>query len=1209
MSEKTKHPCPVCSSLLSPGATCPKCLFGEVLEQLDSGVRPSGRSVAGGGNPRTVGEYELIEELGRGGMGIVWRARQRRLNREVALKLVREGCLPGEAAAKRFRREAEAAAAIQHPHIVTIHEVGEADDQLYLIMELVPGGSLADWMKRVAFSAHDAAQLVAKVARAVHHAHQQGVLHRDLKPANILLDGVGEPRVCDFGLARLIEDTSTLTMTGEVLGTPAYLSPEQASGTRTITCASDTYSLGAILYEMLSGRPPFAASSLPALLRAVAEDDPQRPISRVSGRRVPVDLSTICLKCLEKEPHARYSSALALAEDLERWIRGEPIHARPVARVERVWKWARRKPLLAGLWLSVTLLTVGVAIVSTVMTFRLRREKQAVAVAAERTQHALARSLSDSAQRYFSANDWLRALPGLAKAIEIETGDARLDEANRIRFGVIRRISPKLALFAGGEPVARSDSTMDGSRILLVFQHHAEVRDTVTGHLIGKPFPSEKEISGAAFDTKRGNWVALEMNKECLVWEPESGATMPAGTGILYSSPEGAQYNGSQFIIHDGVYAEVRSRLTGDRVSQPLKHQARVTWAVVLSGMNRALTSDADGQLYLWDTDTSALVGDPFHPPGTTKNLSFDAFDPISKMAVLHASRYAYMLNCETGGIRQLLGPDRIIKAAADADNGDEIDAPGEEPAPVTGLDGKQDGVIRIRELPQSFGLVRLGSKDKWMFLTRNNEGALIRDLETGNTLFAANHGALGFRGDFSSGGSTLATQSWNGSTRVWKADSGRALSPLLWQAATPGSCKVDPFARWVLTQGDEPAAKVWQLAENDGSRQLPYATKKTAGLWFAGVPERLFLAEQSGAVAVWETAGEPRRTSGITHPEKLKWCGPAAGGTRIFTAGNKQAILWDSATGEPHGHEFRYDEPPIFAIADPFSERLAIVEKDGLVRVWDPIAGRETKFPAGANTVQFGRNGRVLLTIGDKTVRTWDLQTGQPLSEPMAEPPEETRDGSPSAILSPDGSRVLQWDGRGERHSKSGAHSARVWDSATGKLICSLTPHWLGIESAAFSPDGTKVITGGGDYVLRLCDASTGQELVPPMHHPQKVDQCGFSADGLLIWTTSGNDVTVWESIAGEQVTPRLRHPRIPSFVVGSADGRHLAVIGVKEEVRLWDLQPEAAPTPALHQIARTLSAHAIVPGSSALRPLQPEEARSAWEASRGLLGSWPDK
>lgn len=332
---------------------CVSCVFESAVgdEAAAPVVRP----------PVQAGEYELLEEIARGGMGVVWRARHRRLGREVALKFVREPLLPGEDGSLRFQNEAQAAAQLRHPHIVTVHEVGEADGRWFLSMELVSGGTLADRMKRAPLDARGAAALLAKVARAVQHAHERGILHRDLKPANILLDAEGEPRVTDFGLARLSERDCSLTLSGVLMGTPAYISPEQAAGIqRAITPASDVYSLGAILYECLAGRPPFVADTQFELLRSVMDEEPQRPASVRQG--TDRDLEIIALKCLDKNPAARYASALALAQDLERWLAGKPISARAVSRMERVKKWARRHPAVASLWTALALALVAVGV-------------------------------------------------------------------------------------------------------------------------------------------------------------------------------------------------------------------------------------------------------------------------------------------------------------------------------------------------------------------------------------------------------------------------------------------------------------------------------------------------------------------------------------------------------------------------------------------------------------------------------------------------------------------------------------------------------------------------------------------------------------------------------------------------------------------------------------------------------------------------------
>ncbi len=358
--------CSECGATISEASAdgfCPQCLLDLALQAKGETVvetLPENSCTTHTG--RVFGNYDVLEQIGQGGMGVVYRARQRGLGRVVALKLMLAGSRATEAEIKRFHTEAKAAATLKHPHVVAIHEVGEHEGQHYFSMDYIEGRSLAEVVRRTPLPAARAARYVKLIADAIHYAHERGVLHRDLKPHNVLIDAQDEPRITDFGLARQIDVESDLTISGAVLGTPSYMPPEQAAGKRReIGRASDVYSLGAILYDLLTGRPPFRAETPLDTLRQVIDTEPAPP--RLVNRKIPRDLETICLKCLAKTPAQRYASAQELADDLGRFLRQEPIHARPVSSLGRVWRWSRRQPALAGMAgaVGVLFLLLGVA--------------------------------------------------------------------------------------------------------------------------------------------------------------------------------------------------------------------------------------------------------------------------------------------------------------------------------------------------------------------------------------------------------------------------------------------------------------------------------------------------------------------------------------------------------------------------------------------------------------------------------------------------------------------------------------------------------------------------------------------------------------------------------------------------------------------------------------------------------------------------------
>jgi ABC-type phosphate/phosphonate transport system substrate-binding protein len=372
---------------------------------------------------RRFGEYELLEQIGRGGMGIVYKARQISLKRFVAIKMLGPHASAFPGIAQRLRLEAEAAAGLCHPHIVTIYDVGQHEGQPFFTMELIEGAGLDKFIGPDGFRAGpaqldpdvrrngaeaQAARLMIQIARAVDHAHKHGVLHRDLKPANVLIDAQGMPHLTDFGLAKILGRASvSCTASGAILGTPAYMAPEQASGeTKHVTTAADIYSLGAILYEMLTGQPPFRAETPLETLRRVVEEAPKPPST--FNRNLDADLATICIKCLEKDPQHRYNAASSLAEDLERWLRGEPIEARSVRRLERAWRWCRREPVLAtmtaGLGILLVATTIFALVAYRVSQHRLVEERRQREESFHHLEQRIAADWDDADRRFIRLN-------------------------------------------------------------------------------------------------------------------------------------------------------------------------------------------------------------------------------------------------------------------------------------------------------------------------------------------------------------------------------------------------------------------------------------------------------------------------------------------------------------------------------------------------------------------------------------------------------------------------------------------------------------------------------------------------------------------------------------------------------------------------------------------------------------------------------------
>ncbi len=429
-------------------------------------------------------------------MGVVYRARQVSLNRPVALKMILAGQLANETDVKRFHLEAEAAAGLDHPGIVPIYETGEHEGQHYFSMGFVEGSSLAQKVADRPLPPRQAAALVQEVAEAIRYAHDRGVIHRDLKPQNVLLDRNGRPKVTDFGLAKKVESDEGLTASGAVMGTPSYMPPEQAAGdTRALGRAADIYSLGAVLYCLLTGRPPFQSANAMTTLLQVMESEPVAV--RELNPAVNIDLETICLKCLQKEIHRRYPTARDLADDLGRWLRGEPIVARPVSRPERAWRWCRRNPVVASLLAALFVVLAGVAGGTswTAVRFRDQAATEKILRQAAQEQQDIAETKStESRQRLVNQlvsngnlpraeGDWLAALPWYTEALKIVADDPDQSLLHKMRVGATLRQVPRLVRVArmplGSEQAVRF--APEGPRLVGLSGSRVTTLDPFTG--------------------------------------------------------------------------------------------------------------------------------------------------------------------------------------------------------------------------------------------------------------------------------------------------------------------------------------------------------------------------------------------------------------------------------------------------------------------------------------------------------------------------------------------------------------------------------------------------------------------------------------------------------------------------------------------------------------------------------------------------------